>query len=122
MPYIKFTSYEQVWQSREVIWREADWKTFKSKLAKRAQQIAEMGNEYYIKFYEAIKDMSFDDAMKEYEKWLYEEEGYSTFCTDGYNCPIGEAIHEALCEAADDVAPVIDSICDCRDEGEVCED
>lgn len=123
MSYIKFVTCEQVWQSREVIWKEDDWRIFKAKLAKRAQQVAEhLGDEYYLKFYEAIKDMSFDAAMEEYSKWCDGVQGCATFDVDSCSCLVGEAIHEALADAAGDVAPVIDSICDCYDDSGVYTD
>ena len=72
---IRFQRSELVWQTRCIYWNAQDWSNLKSWVktqAEKAQQPENQDSGWYQSFiviYDVIKDMCWDDAVKEYEKW-----------------------------------------------------
>ena len=126
MPYIKFTSYEQVRQSREVIWKESDWEDYKLQIKQRAEGLENpypgFDQQSFIDLYKGIKDIPFDTAIEEYNKWHDEEGGCLKVHIGYYDVCLGEFINDALYEAAEKVAPTTESTDYDYAEAEVCED
>lgn len=119
---IEFTRYEQIWQTRQVIWRDADWKAFKSQYQKKAES-ATFYRDYYAQIYNIVKDMSFDAAIREYNTWREGDENNCIIITDGpYEIPLGALIHEALSDAAQEAEAHEQSTCDTDEYVDVYED
>lgn len=94
---IRFQRNELVWQTRIIYWDAEDWdklKTWVKNQVQKAQKPEYKGGSWYqsfIKVYDVIKDMSWDDAVAEYQKWdnsdknsLYWEEETTTYNGESY--------------------------------------
>lgn len=73
--FIRYQRDELVWQTRVIDWGKRDWENLKSWVKTQAEK-AEMPEnadsgwyQTFINVYAAIKDMSWDEALVEYEKW-----------------------------------------------------
>ena len=89
---IRLQRSELVWQTRCIYWNNKDWDNLKEWVksqAEKAQQPENQESGWYqsfIKIYDVIKDMSWDDAVREYENWdnsdedqLYWEDTYKYY-------------------------------------------
>lgn len=104
---IRMQRNELVWQSRTVCWNENDWNNLKKWVATQAEIAREkLGGWYqqFVKINEVIKDMTWDEAVEQYEKWdngdedqLYWEETYA-YTDETYKVFFGEWLQDQIRE------------------------
>jgi len=99
--YLEITRCETVRQHRTTNWGEPELAAWKAKCQQRAKN-----DNYYANLFAAIKDMSMEDILVEYNKWGME----TGDCVLVKGIPLGEIIDDEITEAVRAAEVIEDSV------------
>lgn len=105
---IELTRSELIWQTRKISWTKNDWENYKAWVKSVVETDHEDDNtniyykEIYGPLYEVIKDMSWEDTVKEFKSPTIEYKVHRTNTSrDGsiYTWDYTETLHDAIMAA-----------------------
>ena len=102
--YLEITRCETVRQHRTTNWGEPELAAFKAKCQQRAKN-----DNYYADLFAAIKDMSMEDILLEYDKWGMETGNDILIKRGTRNITLGEIIDDELTAAVKAAEVIEDS-------------
>lgn len=102
--YLEITRCETVRQHRTTNWGEPELAAWKTKCQQQAKN-----DKYYADLFAAIKDMSIEDILLEYDKWGMETGNDILIKRGTRDVPLGEIIDDEITEAVRAAEVVEDS-------------